>query len=72
MNLTNPGLLLSGGLISMIGLAMFLYGKKMQSVGSLAVGVVLMVFPMFVHSVVWMWVIAGACIAGLYVISREG
>ena len=71
MNLTNPGLLLSGVLISMIGMAMFLYGKKMQSMGSLAFGVVMMIFPMLVHSVVWMWAIAGACMAGLYFTSRE-
>ena len=54
-----------------IGMAMFLYGKKMQRVGSLAFGVVMMIFPMLVHSVVWMWAIAGACMAGLYFTSRE-
>ncbi len=68
MDFTNPGLLLSGLVISMVGLAIFVYGKRMEKAKSLGIGLVLMVFPMFVPSVLWMWLIAGACVAGLYVL----
>jgi len=26
----------------------------------------MMVFPIFIHSVLWMWLIAAGCIAGLF------
>ncbi len=64
--LSNPGLLLSAGVISMVGLGVFMYGKRMEDHKSLGIGVAMMVFPMFVHSVLLMWIIAGACGAGLY------
>ncbi|MHC4305863.1 MAG: hypothetical protein ACYSW2_15500 [Planctomycetota bacterium] len=68
MDFSNPGLLLSGLVISIVGLAIFVYGKKMEKYKSLAVGLAMMVFPMFVPSVLWMWLIAGACMAGLYLL----
>ncbi len=68
MDFTNPGLLLSGLVISMVGLAIFVYGKRMEKAKSLCIGLVMMVFPMFIPSVLWMWLIAGACVAGLYVL----
>ena len=70
MDLMNPGALLSGVVISMVGLAVFLYGKKMERVNSLGIGLAMMVFPMFVHSILWMWLIAVGCVAGLYIMSR--
>jgi hypothetical protein len=66
MDFSNPGLLISGLIISTLGLAIFVYGKKMEKGKSLAVGLVMMIFPMFIPSVLWMWLIAGACMAGLY------
>ena len=72
MDFMDPGLLLSGGAISMVGLAVFLYGKKMESINSLGIGLTMMVFPMFIQSVLWMWLIGVACIAALYVLSRSG
>ncbi len=72
MDFMDPGLLLSGGAISMVGLAVFLYGKKMESVNSLGFGLAMMIFPMFVTSILWMWLIGLACIAALYTLSRIG
>ncbi len=70
MDLSNPGVLLSAGVISMIGLGVFIHGKKMDDVKSLGIGVVLMVFPMFVGSILLMWALAGVCVAGLYFAPR--
>ncbi len=68
MDFSNPGLLLSGLVISMVGLAVFVYGKKTEKAKSLAIGLVMMVFPMFVPSLLWLWLLAGACLAGLYML----
>ena len=66
MDMSNPGLMVSAGLISIIGLGVFMYGKRMQDIKSLGIGLGMMIFPMFVPSVLIMWVIAAACGAGLY------
>jgi hypothetical protein len=72
MDFSDPGLLFSGFVISMIGLALFLHGKKMEKARNLCIGLAMMVFPIFVHSLLWMWVIAGACMAGVYLIPDGG
>ncbi len=66
MDMSNPGLMVSAGLISMIGLGVFVYGKRMEDIKSLGIGLGMMIFPMFVPSIVIMWVIAGLCGVGLY------
>ncbi len=66
MDMSNPGLMVSAGLISMIGLGIFMYGKRMQDIKSLGIGLGMMIFPMFVPSVLVMWAIAVACGVGLY------
>ena len=71
MDLNDPGPLVSGAAISLIGLAIFLYGKRMQKLESLGIGLAMMIFPIFVHSILWMWLIAVGCIAGLYMLPRN-
>ncbi len=66
MDISDPSLLLSGLLISTIGMGMFMYGKKAQSLKSLVIGVAMCAFPYFVSSLLLMWVLAGACMAGAY------
>ncbi len=66
MDMSNPGLMVSAGLISMIGLGVFMYGKRMEDVKSLGIGLGMMIFPMFVPSVLVMWAIAVVCGVGLY------
>jgi hypothetical protein len=68
MNLSDPGLLFSGLAISMIGLALFVHGKKMDKVRNLGLGLAMMVYPIFVHSLLWLWLIAGACVAGVFLL----
>jgi len=72
MDFSNPALLISGMLISTVGFGLFMYGKKAQEGRSLGIGLALMVFPFFVHSVLWTWLLAGACAAGWYVMPRLG
>jgi hypothetical protein len=46
----DPTVLFLGIVISSIGLALFVYGKKQARVPQLAVGLALMVFPYFVDT----------------------
>lgn len=66
MDMSNPAVLLSGLVISMVGLGIFMHGRKMEELKSLGIGLAMMVFPMFIHSVLLMWAIAGLCVAGMY------
>lgn len=72
MDLSNPAALISSILIGVIGMGLFIYGKKQQSLPPLFAGVVLCVFPYFVASVVLMWIITAGCLGGLYVMGRQG
>ena len=38
MDMSNPGLMVWAGLISMVGLGVFMYGKRMQDIKSLGIG----------------------------------
>lgn len=70
MDFDNPALLLSGVFLGMIGFVMFMYGRKEPDLRYLAAGIVLSAIPMFAHSLLVMWGLAGACGAGLF-FSRE-
>ena len=71
MEFPGPGLLFSGLLISMVGLGMFMYGKRMEQPGNLFAGLALMIYPIFVTSVLWMWVIAVGCVGGAYLLNQQ-
>jgi hypothetical protein len=66
LDMSNPWLLLSGFLISMVGMGLFIHGKKMENMRNLGIGLAMMTYPILVHSLVVLWLIAGACIAGVY------
>ena len=70
MDLSNPWLLLSGVVISAIGMGLFLYGKKAQEPKCLGMGILMCVFPYFVSSLLVMWGIAALCMAGAYFLPR--
>lgn len=72
MDLDNPASLFSGLLIGLIGMGLFMYGKKAQKLPHALAGVALCVFPYFVASVMLSWLITAACLGGLYLVSREG
>jgi len=66
------GPLLSSLLIGSVGMGIFVYGKRVQDLRALGCGVTLMAFPYFVHSVILMWVIAVACVGGLWALVKGG
>ena len=59
-------------LVSTVGLGLFLYGKKAVRFPQLVGGLVLMIYPYFVTSAAWMFGIAGALLAGLWLAVRSG
>jgi len=71
MDLGNPASLISGLVIGLIGMVLFIYGKKEGNVKALAAGIALCVFPYFVASVILSWVLTGLCLGGLY-LTRDG
>lgn len=68
MDFSNPSLLISGFVVSMIGLGLFMHGKRSERVRNLAIGLAMMVFPVFVHSLIVLWVLAGACLASVFLL----
>ncbi len=67
LSLPSPGALLASLVFSVIGMGVFLYGKKQAQVKPMAIGVALMVFPYFVSRVWLQWTVGvGLCVA-LYV-----
>jgi len=53
-------------LVGMIGLGLFIYGKKQTRLPQLVVGMALMVFPYFVEGVLWVYAISAALLLGLW------
>lgn len=62
----NESLLLWGLLFSSIGLGFFLYGRKQQRPVPLICGIVLIIYPYFVPSTVWLVAIGVALCAVPY------
>ena len=59
-------------LIGSVGMVLFVYGKRMERLPQLVVGLVLMIYPYFVGDVVWMSGIAVALVGGLMLALRNG
>jgi len=59
--------LLAGIVFGTVGFVAFAYGKKQASWKPLAIGIILMAYPYFVTSTVWLWVIGVLLIAALFV-----
>ncbi len=53
----NESLLLWGLLFSSIGMGFFMYGRKQKRAVPLVCGIVLMIYPYFVPSAIWLVVI---------------
>ncbi len=58
--------------VSSIGLALFLYGKKQGRPPQLGVGLALMIFPYFVPSATAMLAVTAAALAALWLGVRYG
>lgn len=70
MDTGNPWAIFSAVLIGIIGMALFIYGKKQLNIRCLATGAAMCIVPYFVGSVAALWLFAAACIASLYYASR--
>ncbi len=64
MDLGNPSTLISGALIGLVGMALFVYGRRSQEPKCLGAGIAMCVFPIFVSSLLLMWLLAGLCVLG--------
>ncbi len=66
MDLGNPWMLISGLVIGLVGMVLFMHGKREQNFKALGAGVVLCVYPYFIASVIVTWVVFAAVLGGLY------
>ena len=64
MDLT-PGTIFSGLMLGAIGAALFIYGKKQTDFRCLAAGVALCFAPYVIGSLVVLWLVSAAVLAGL-------
>jgi hypothetical protein len=64
---SDPAALFGSLLFGAIGLAAFIYGKKLVLYKPMIVGGVLMVYPYFVPQTWLMYIIGGALCLGLYI-----
>ena len=70
MDFSNPWALFSGTIISLVGTGMFIYGRKSEEPKCLGAGVAMCVFPIFVSSLLIMWLLAGLCMLGVYALPK--
>ena len=71
MDLSNPWTLLSGLLLGLVGMALFIYGKKQADIKCLGAGTLLCVAPYFIASQILLWLLAAAVLGGVYMVGRE-
>jgi predicted cobalt transporter CbtA len=64
--------ILVGIFISLIGIALLMYGRKETRLPHMVVGLILIVYPYFVGSVVIQIAVAAVLLAALALISRLG
>ncbi|HET9959683.1 MAG TPA: hypothetical protein VFQ61_34560 [Polyangiaceae bacterium] len=59
-------------LVSSVGFVLLVYGRKMQRIPHVGVGLVLLVYPYFVGTVLWTLLPAALLIGLLWVVVRAG
>lgn len=70
MNLNDPSALFSSLLIGLIGMAIFIYGKKSGNMKCLGIGLALCIGPYFIASLLWQWLLTAAGVLGLFVLPK--
>ena len=66
--LPSAGSLFASLIFSTIGFGIFIYGKKQAQMKSLAIGIVLMVFPYFVSQAWLVWTLGIALCAAVFIV----
>lgn len=70
MDFGNPWAFASSAIIGLVGTALFIYGKKAEEPKCLGAGIAMCVFPMFIPSLIVMWLMAALCMLGVYALPR--
>lgn len=71
MDFGNPVTLMSGIFIGLVGMAIFMYGKKQTAPRPMVAGALLCVYPYFVTSAIALWTIFAAIVGGLYWLAKN-
>lgn len=66
----HPSVLISGLIISLIGTGLFIYGKKQAEFRPMFAGVALAAIPVFISSLLVLWLATGAVIGGLWALNK--
>ena len=64
------GMIVSGLILSAVGLVLFLHGKREADFRTLFAGIALGILPMVVHSVLILWGISAAVLGGVWALKR--
>lgn len=70
MNLDMPSIL-SGLFIGLVGMFLFVRGKREADLKCLGTGLALCIFPYFISSLVLTWGVFALCMGGLYYFGRN-
>lgn len=68
----SAGWVFAGLVVSTVGFGLFIYGKKQLRIPQLVAGIVLMIYPYYVESPLWILGIGGALVAGLWLTVKAG
>jgi hypothetical protein len=71
MDFGSPWAIVSSVVIGAVGMVLFARGKREVNVPQLVGGGAMCVYPIFITSVLLLWVIFAACVAGMYFLGRE-
>lgn len=70
MDLSSSSSLVASLLVGSVGLGLFLYGRRLQRMPQITVGLAMMVYPYFVTGIVPMLGVCGVLLGGLWFTGR--
>lgn len=68
----DPGYLLASLAVSGVGFVLFSYGKSQKRIAFAVIGLIMLVYPYFVTSVVWMLALVPVFLLLLWLATRMG
>ena len=71
MDFDHPWALLSGLLTGLLGMSILIYGKKQTNLAAIGIGLAMCIFPYFITNLIAMWLCTGACLGGLWWLSKS-
>jgi len=70
MDFSSPGAFFASFLVGLVGLGVFMYGKRQNRMSSLWVGLAMMIYPYFVTGTAAMLGIGAVLLGGLWMVGR--